>query len=348
MIKTLHLKNYQSHANTRLEFSDINVIVGPTDSGKSAIVRALAKVATNKPLGLSFIRNGTKKCSIGVKIDDNTLIRRNLSSTVNTYTVDGIELGVPRTGVPDEVQDVLRLSDLNLQFQLDSPFLLSMRPGALSQYINKIVNLEKIDSALSTINTKESRTKRRLSQLTTEIEEQEKHVERLRPIDKLQEETDKLFSLWEKLDEKSIRIQHLSRLLVEGQEVKKQIDTYSSFVPGFASTISSLLDEQEIVEAGHEEIKHLGKKVQDAKNVIQRIVSYTDLDNMQADCVVLCPLSVRFEADCEKIERLLFCIDRIKDLDEREKSTAVNIRRKTEKFNQLIGDICPLCGQGVK
>ena len=42
MIKKLHLKNCQSHKDSLLEFSPrLNVFVGDTDSGKSAIIRGL-------------------------------------------------------------------------------------------------------------------------------------------------------------------------------------------------------------------------------------------------------------------------------------------------------------------
>ena len=42
MIKSLHIQNFQSHKKTTLKFhKGINVVIGQSDSGKSAIIRAL-------------------------------------------------------------------------------------------------------------------------------------------------------------------------------------------------------------------------------------------------------------------------------------------------------------------
>jgi len=55
MIKTLSIQNYQSHKDSTLEFDPgVNVIVGSTDSGKTAIIRALRWLIWNRPNGDSF------------------------------------------------------------------------------------------------------------------------------------------------------------------------------------------------------------------------------------------------------------------------------------------------------
>ena len=53
MIRKLNIQNIQSHKNTELEFSPgINAIVGSSNNGKSAILRALYWVRYNRPLGI--------------------------------------------------------------------------------------------------------------------------------------------------------------------------------------------------------------------------------------------------------------------------------------------------------
>ena len=52
MIKKLIIENYQSHKRTEIDFSDgVNAVIGRTDVGKSAIMRALIWVMRNRPLG---------------------------------------------------------------------------------------------------------------------------------------------------------------------------------------------------------------------------------------------------------------------------------------------------------
>ena len=38
----IEIVNFQSHANTKLNFDEgVNVIIGPSDSGKTAVIRAM-------------------------------------------------------------------------------------------------------------------------------------------------------------------------------------------------------------------------------------------------------------------------------------------------------------------
>src|SRR5690554_5109154 len=55
MITSLEIQNFQSHKETLLEFEPgVNVIIGPSDSGKTAILRALYWLVWNRPLGDAF------------------------------------------------------------------------------------------------------------------------------------------------------------------------------------------------------------------------------------------------------------------------------------------------------
>jgi exonuclease SbcC len=52
MITQLNITNFQSHVKSVLKLSPgINVICGPSDSGKSAIIRGLRWVIENQPTG---------------------------------------------------------------------------------------------------------------------------------------------------------------------------------------------------------------------------------------------------------------------------------------------------------
>lgn len=56
----LRIQNFQAHKDTTIEFDCITTIVGPSDIGKSAVLRALKWVAKNEPKGTSFVRDGDK------------------------------------------------------------------------------------------------------------------------------------------------------------------------------------------------------------------------------------------------------------------------------------------------
>ena len=66
-IKKLDLINFQSHKFTSLELADgLNVIVGPSDNGKTSILRAIRWVLFNEPQGMSMLRNNEDFVSVRI------------------------------------------------------------------------------------------------------------------------------------------------------------------------------------------------------------------------------------------------------------------------------------------
>ena len=159
MIEKLSLRNFQSHRSTSVEFKDgLNVIVGDSDKGKSALLRALFWAIQNKPSGTEFISswafntkgNQKEEVSVSVVKDGRELIRSKTKKD-NLYIVDGVRLEAVRSGVPDEVDKFFEFTDVNIQKQMDPPFLLSDTAGKVAQVFNKVIKLESIDEALSKV-----------------------------------------------------------------------------------------------------------------------------------------------------------------------------------------------------
>ena len=76
MFKSLCIENFQSHKKTVLNFdAGVKVIIGRSDSGKSAIIRAIRWLVENKPNGNSFINYDESKASVEIDIGD-TILKR--------------------------------------------------------------------------------------------------------------------------------------------------------------------------------------------------------------------------------------------------------------------------------
>jgi len=165
VINSLHIRNFQSHRDTRVEFaSGVNVFVGTSDGGKSAVLRALLWLATNRPAGEAFRSTWGGETFVKAELDDEVAVSRIKSKTVNKYSLD-LPDGVdnPNTdfkamgqGVPAEVSAVLGLEPINVQRQMDSAFLLSddWSPGRVAEYLNEVSGLSAIDTAMSAVNAK--------------------------------------------------------------------------------------------------------------------------------------------------------------------------------------------------
>lgn len=152
MISSLHLQNFQSHKDTRIDFSPgVNALVGLSDSGKTAVLRALHWVINNKPTGADFASHWADKehTSVTLALGNGPIIRRVRTKSTNEYWLNDQCFKAFGQDVPAEIRAALNFADVNIQFQQDGPFLLSSNPGEVAQYLNQVVRLDGIDRSAS-------------------------------------------------------------------------------------------------------------------------------------------------------------------------------------------------------
>ena len=154
MFKRIEIRNFQSHKATDIDFANgVNTITGESDNGKTAVIRAMMWVLRNRPAGSEKINsrwNRDFKEPMSVRIyTEKGWCERRRDKKFNGYIINGTVLEAVGMDVPDEVREFFGFEDVNVQLQMDSPYLLSMTPGEASKYLNKVVNLESIDSMLS-------------------------------------------------------------------------------------------------------------------------------------------------------------------------------------------------------
>lgn len=179
MIDFIQLTEFQSHRATALNFeSGVNVIVGQSDCGKSAVLRALRFVLENKPNGDSFINHKSKFTLVNLALTDGHSVTREKGDDGNRYelatklpngksTCD--EFTAFGQGVPDPIAHATKFHNVNFQQQLDAPFLLSMTPGEAGQYLNSVMNLDLIDATVKAIQQQARDNKNECARLATNL-----------------------------------------------------------------------------------------------------------------------------------------------------------------------------------
>ena len=186
MIKSIKLKNIQAHKNSKLEFDKgINAIVGTSNNGKSTIIRALNWNRYNRPLGIDTLAShwivddkGNLKDEMSVTIEnDFGIVARKRTKNENQYIVNDKELNVVKSDVPLDVEQILNLSETNIQNQQDSPFLLSETSGKVAEYFNRIVRLDVIDRVLTKAEITRRKTNQEIQVLENSIKNNEKKLE---------------------------------------------------------------------------------------------------------------------------------------------------------------------------
>ncbi len=123
-ITELRLQNFQPHTDRQLPISDITVLVGPSDKGKSSILRAVRWLCLNTGSPATFIQRGKSNVAVTLKTEGvsadtpHTIVRQN-GGKKNGYVLDGHEFNAIGKDIPPEVQSILNLIPDNFQTQHD-------------------------------------------------------------------------------------------------------------------------------------------------------------------------------------------------------------------------------------
>jgi len=184
MIKSIQLKNFQCHRDRTIEFgTGVNAIVGDSDVGKSALLRAFQWVAFNRPAADSLMTHGAKEMSVTV-ITDSHILSRFKSSTKNGYSLDGVEYLAIGRDVPEDISQALGLTEISFQRQFDSPFLLSESAGEVGRQLNELVDLTIIDRTTSNINRRVKDTNKTIKVLEVQSEKQKEELAQYKQLHK--------------------------------------------------------------------------------------------------------------------------------------------------------------------
>lgn len=163
-IEKIILVNFQSHTYSELSLSKgVNVIVGPSDSGKTAIMRALRWNMFNDPSGVEFVREGETEVSVTIRFQNKVEVERKRTRSKNQYILrqpDEEELIFEGFGknVPAEIEEAIGIKKvmlddkkslpLNFSDQLDGPFLLQETDAYKAQAIGRMVGVDLLDETM--------------------------------------------------------------------------------------------------------------------------------------------------------------------------------------------------------
>lgn len=159
MIRYVELLNWQKHRRLRIDFDPITTFVGPSDSGKSAILRALRYVCLNKIGVRKFCTWGTEKARVRLGLEKGVVVSRQRGpGATNTYRLGKRTFKAFGAQPPAEVAAVLNVDELSFHRQIESPFWFTTSAGEVSKNLNKIVDLGSIDTTLHNLSAELRKT----------------------------------------------------------------------------------------------------------------------------------------------------------------------------------------------
>lgn len=345
MIDKLIIKNYQSHKSSTLEFSSgVNCIIGSSDSGKTAVLRAMNWIINNQPSGDSFRSNWGGDTEATLVLDSQE-IRRSRTKSKNEYQLNDLppykSFG---QDVPEDIKKLLNFSELNIQYQMDSPFLLSSSSPEVARYMNQIVNLDKIDLVMSAIESKRRKINQDIASAQSAIErskEQLKEYSNLEQMESIVEEIERFVGYNKKLKQDLTELNDIIITLSEAhdelEEIEKRLTKKED--ADLLNTQMILLNEKKKAIQELKEIKdslsELQKRHQEIEKKLVIKIKAEALNNQ----VIFLEEREKKRYQLTEIRNTLFInISKKKELDR-------SLQTLEKDYHELMPDVCPLCGR---
>lgn len=331
MINRIELTNFQSHKHTVIDFEKgINVLCGESDNGKTAIIRAIRWVCENRPLGTDSLNSNwnkkfQEKMSVKLWLDNGIWIERIRNKDRNGYSYfkDGnqVDLNAVGTDVPQIIKDLLKVSDVNFQFQLDPPYLLSMSSAEASRYLNQIIHLDSIDKMLSVADSHKRSLNSELKVVEKDISDFTIKVESLNWLDEanvIQKRIDKYDELLNKNESEQINI---AKQIAAYEETEKLLVDFTEQEKLIGEIENTTLPDFSIIE----------RQIQQYKKCEDEIVDFTEQEKLikEIESVAIPDYSF-LKSSINDFRSILHLMDECEDT--------------IKHCSESLPDVCPYCG----
>jgi len=118
MIKKVLIRNFQSHRKSVLNFvPGVNVIIGKSNNGKTAVLRSILWVINNRPLGFRYHSNFDTEdyTKVVLELDEGNKVELRKTKSEAKYKInDGDPFSGVGFNVPDQVSSLLNIGDINI------------------------------------------------------------------------------------------------------------------------------------------------------------------------------------------------------------------------------------------
>lgn len=249
-IEYIEIENFQSHSHTKLVLDEgVNVIIGPSDSGKTAVIRAMKWIFFNEPSGTDIIKKGEISAKVTLKLNTGVKIIRGRDKSKNYYEIvtedgevqrfEGFGLTVPQevieiTGINKIDLGNIKMS-LNIAEQLESPFLITDSPSIKANALGKLAGVDIIDKALGNLSKDIYEINNDRKSIEKEIKNQESFLESFKYLDEEKVKIERLENIFHQVDEYKTKLSLLTGLekkyknnLERTNETKKYLEKYKN------------------------------------------------------------------------------------------------------------------------
>lgn len=347
MIQQLQIKNFQSHVNNTLTFDKgVNVVVGPSDSGKTAVIRALRWGVWNKPGGETFRSTWGGDTSVAITLGDGGIVAR-MKGKENKYVLDETVFKAFGANVPVEITQALNMTEVNIQEQMDSPFLLSETPGRVAAHFNKIANLSVIDTSIQNIQ-KQIRginatiifKQEDLLQKQTQLKGFDilEDVERgIRILERKQKQSERLEREW----------QELNRIVLKLEGIKEQTQDNEGLLADecFVDEALLLIDQKKVLTVDINGLNTFITRYEDAEVQFEENKQLLELGQPVTELLELHAHKRKMNTEITALSTL---VSKYTNVGVKVAKNAQKLTELEKVFHDNFPSTCPLCGNKTK
>lgn len=362
MIKSLRLKNFESHENSYLEFDKgFNIICGLSDTGKSSIVRALALITDNS-FDKAMVSLGSAYCEIEV-VTERGSVTCQRGEEINRWIVvdeDGKKHLFEKIGrnVPELASRILgmkektwgkKLTELpNFIFQNEKHYMVSEIGGEksssnmIARLIDGAIGLGGMEELIKEMSGELTKNKKQMSEYTSKVSEMKSGLESESEIEKTEKKLQRAKTLFEEIKNLNNTLTEITAFL----EFKKQVETKQKEI---AIRLNKLQNLDELYSQAERAIS-LNQSKEQMENLIEALNKTTSrLDALKnIDCIAstfetlnektiqfseMIKLKENFDSLSQKknlIEKRLVVLDRLKETD-----AIILLEEKLKTFSEM-------------
>ena len=348
MLTKAIIKNFQSHKETTLDFvPGVNVIIGPSDAGKSAIFRAINWPITNRPLGDSFRSEWGGDTRVTLHTVEGDVVERGKGANKNEYILNGGVLKAFGSEVPEGITNILQLDSANIKTQTDPPFLLANTPGEAARLLNKAASIDDIDYAISNLKSSYTKIYNDIKFNEGKLQEYNEQIEQYKDIPVLE---DKLTKVEQKEQERQDKERNKEQL----KQVTSQVENVNSQLKE-TEQIPFLLKRYEQAKSKHDELYNKVERVNQLKQLgnrigqVQEYLSSTQYVEKALSWVIQTTNKYQEWQDKSKETQALRQIkNQAEKKDKGIKGIDKEIKSLEQQFKELSPETCPLCGNEME
>ena len=348
MIAKVEIENFQSHKNTVLEFvPGTNVVIGESDAGKSAIFRAINWVITNRPLGDGFRSDWGGDTRVVIYTAEGDVIERIKTATKNLYIVNGKPLTAFGSEVPEQVSEILRMDEANIQSQMDVPFLLAVSPGEAARLLNKAASIDDIDYTISNLRGECQKVSNDIKFNEGKLKDYQKQIKQYDNLPELEEKLERVEEAEKELEKYEQKLAKLTRLVAEVIRIQTELEktkNIQQMTQKFEQILSRYNDYEE-QRRRLDKLEQVAHKVK-IRKVYLKSTQYID------NCFTLVQKTYDGYQKYQTKQQTLFNLKRLIGSVTSLNQSIQRIERETsqleKEFRKLCPDECPLCGAKIR